>query len=101
MLTPASVRCIPNLLHTKPLVIDILAYSTTYELHVSYVCTMLVHLLQHQLIVKAEKCENVKDYISFLGYVISRQGVEMDISKVRMAFAVEYQRIAAGNVTSM
>ncbi|KAK3528664.1 hypothetical protein QTP70_007203 [Hemibagrus guttatus] len=39
----------------------------------------------HQLYVKAEKCEFYKDSITFLGYVISQRGVEMDYSKVKAA----------------
>ncbi|KAK3558996.1 hypothetical protein QTP86_000106 [Hemibagrus guttatus] len=44
-----------------------------------------LNTIMHQLYVKAEKCEFYKDSITFLGYVISQRGVEMDYSKVKAA----------------
>ncbi len=54
---------------------DILIYSQTYKEHVRQVRAVLKRLLQHQLYVKAEKCEFHQETISFLGYVISSGGV--------------------------
>ncbi|KAK3547523.1 hypothetical protein QTP86_021502, partial [Hemibagrus guttatus] len=50
---------------------DILIYSTSYDDHVHHVRIVLTRLLHH------------RDSITFLGYVISQRGVEMDSSKVR------------------
>lgn len=47
--------------------------------------SLLNQLLHHKLYVKAEKCEFHKDTITFLGYVISQRGVEMDAGKVKAA----------------
>ncbi len=40
-------------------------------------------LIQHQLYAKADKCEFHQTSTSFLGYIISQEGVAMDESKVR------------------
>lgn len=62
---------------------DILIYSLSYDDHVNHVRMVLSHLQKHQLYAKEEKCEFYKDSITFLWYVISQQGVEMDSSKVK------------------
>ncbi|KAK3521961.1 hypothetical protein QTP70_020459 [Hemibagrus guttatus] len=56
---------------------DILVYLTSLEEHVHHVLSRL-----QQLYVKPEKCEFQRTTVTFLGYVISRQGVEMDLTKV-------------------
>ncbi|KAK3556040.1 hypothetical protein QTP70_001859 [Hemibagrus guttatus] len=62
---------------------DILVYSTSMEEHVRQVWEVLTRLQQHHLYVKLEKCEFHRSTVTFLGYVISHQGVEMDVVKVR------------------
>ncbi|KAK3566144.1 hypothetical protein QTP86_028465, partial [Hemibagrus guttatus] len=62
---------------------DILVYSTSMEEHVHHVREVLSRLQQHHLYVKLEKCEFHRTTVTFLGYVISRQGVEMDAAKVQ------------------
>ncbi|KAK3516723.1 hypothetical protein QTP70_022519, partial [Hemibagrus guttatus] len=61
---------------------DILVYSTSLEEHVRQVQEVLIRLQQHHLYVKLEKCEFHRATVTFLGYVISHQGVEMDMVKV-------------------
>ncbi|KAK3525886.1 hypothetical protein QTP70_010942 [Hemibagrus guttatus] len=61
---------------------DILVYSTSLEEHVHHVWAVLSRLQQNNLYVKPEKCEFLRTTIMFLGYVISRQVVEMDLTKV-------------------
>ncbi|KAK3530419.1 hypothetical protein QTP86_024464 [Hemibagrus guttatus] len=62
---------------------DILVYSASMEDHVRQVREVLARLQQHHLYVKLEKCEFHQSTVTFLGYVISHQGVEMDVGKVR------------------
>ncbi|KAK3575086.1 hypothetical protein QTP86_019735 [Hemibagrus guttatus] len=62
---------------------DILVYSTSMEEHVRQVREVLARLQQHHLYVKLEKCEFHCPMVTFLDYVISQQGVEMDMVKVR------------------
>ncbi|KAK3556046.1 hypothetical protein QTP70_001857 [Hemibagrus guttatus] len=62
---------------------DILVYSASMEDHVRQVWEVLTRLQRHHLFVKQEKCEFHRTTVTFLGYVISHQGVEMDVDKVR------------------
>ncbi|KAK3519118.1 hypothetical protein QTP70_017280, partial [Hemibagrus guttatus] len=62
---------------------DILVYLASMEEHVIQVREVLARLQQHHLYVKLEKCEFHHSMVTFLGYVISHQGVEMDTVKVR------------------
>ncbi len=62
---------------------DILIYSNSLKEHTQHVRSVLERLIQYQLYAKAEKCEFDQTSTSFLGYIISQQGVAMDESKVR------------------
>ncbi|KAK3516007.1 hypothetical protein QTP70_000893 [Hemibagrus guttatus] len=62
---------------------DILVYSTSLEEHVHHVREVLSRLQRHHLFIKSEKCEFHQTTMTFLGYVITRQGVEMDVTKVQ------------------
>ncbi|KAK3556304.1 hypothetical protein QTP70_007132 [Hemibagrus guttatus] len=62
---------------------NILVYSTSMEEHVRQVREVLTRLQRHHLYVKLEKCEFHRSTVTFLGYVISHQGVEMDVVTVR------------------
>ncbi|KAK3554752.1 hypothetical protein QTP70_033447, partial [Hemibagrus guttatus] len=62
---------------------DILVYSTSMEEHVGQVREVLARLQRFHLFVKLEKCEFHRTTVTFLGYVISPRGVEMDTNKVR------------------
>lgn len=62
---------------------DILIYSDSLEEHVRYVRSVLQCLIDHQLYAKAEKCEFHRTSVSFLGYEISPEGIDMNDSKVQ------------------
>ncbi|KAI2653726.1 Transposon Tf2-9 polyprotein [Labeo rohita] len=61
---------------------DILIYSNALSGHIQHVRTVLKRLIQYQLYVKLEKCELQQTSTSFLGYIISQDGVAMDENKV-------------------
>ncbi|KAK3522508.1 hypothetical protein QTP86_016797 [Hemibagrus guttatus] len=63
---------------------DILVYSTSLEEHMCHVLEVLSRLQRQRLFVKPEKFEFHQSTMSFLGYVIMRQGVEMDVTKVQV-----------------
>ncbi|KAI4880514.1 hypothetical protein NFI96_007308 [Prochilodus magdalenae] len=61
---------------------DILVYSPDLPTHVQHVRRVLSRLLENQLYVKGEKCEFHLSSVSFLGYIISPEGVVMDDRKI-------------------
>ncbi|KAG1933640.1 retrotransposable element [Pimephales promelas] len=62
---------------------DILIFSPSLQVHTQHVRQVLQRLLENRLFVKAEKCTFHVQSISFLGSIISAEGVSMDSSKVR------------------
>ncbi len=62
---------------------DILIFSESLEAHIHQVRAVLKRLIEHQLYAKKEKCEFHQTRVSFLGYIISADGVTMDNSKVQ------------------
>ncbi|KAL0168445.1 hypothetical protein M9458_036667, partial [Cirrhinus mrigala] len=61
---------------------DIFIYSNSLHEHINHVTAVLQRLITHRLYAKEEKCEFHQDKVSFLGYVISSEGVAMDEKKV-------------------
>ena len=53
---------------------DILIFSPDEATHIQHVRSVLWRLLDHKLFVKAEKCEFHVTSVSFLGFIISREG---------------------------
>jgi Reverse transcriptase (RNA-dependent DNA polymerase) len=62
---------------------DILVYSGSYEEHSEHLRVVLQRLRDHKLYAKLSKCEFWSDQVSFLGHVISGEGVAVDPEKVR------------------
>ncbi len=62
---------------------DILIFSPTLQVHVQHVRRVLQRLLENRLFVKAEKCMFHAQSVTFLGSVVSAEGISMDPDKVR------------------
>ncbi len=62
---------------------DILVFSDSLDNHIQHVRAVLQRLIEQQLYVKMEKCEFHQTQVSFLGYIISSEGVAMDDKKVQ------------------
>jgi hypothetical protein len=62
---------------------EILIYSKTKEEHAEHLQVVLTRLSEHQLYAKFSKCEFWLDTISFLGHILSAEGVAVDPSKVK------------------
>ncbi|KAF0930590.1 hypothetical protein E2562_033754 [Oryza meyeriana var. granulata] len=62
---------------------DILIYSATWADHLRHLRAVLSMLRQHQLFVKRAKCAFGVSSVSYLGHVISAEGVAMDPAKVQ------------------
>jgi hypothetical protein len=61
---------------------DILIYSKTWADHLVHLREVLGILRVKQLFVRRSKCQFGQDTVSYLGHVISRQGVAMDSEKI-------------------
>lgn len=57
---------------------DILFFSNSLKEHILHVRQVLQGLLKNQLFVKPEKCEFHEPHVSFLGIVISQDGIQME-----------------------
>ncbi|KAL0149260.1 hypothetical protein M9458_055494, partial [Cirrhinus mrigala] len=62
---------------------DILIFSSSLQVHAQHVRQVLKRLLENQLYVKAEKCVFHTKSVSFLGHIISAEGIKADPAKVR------------------
>ena len=62
---------------------DILVYSKSAEEHGQYLRVVLEKLRKHQLYAKFSKCEFWLQRVSFLGHVLTAEGVEVDPEKVK------------------
>ena len=61
---------------------DILVYSKIRDEHEQHLKLVLQTLRDHQLNAKFSKCEFWLEKISFLGHVISKEGITVDPAKV-------------------
>lgn len=61
---------------------DILVYSPNDELHKQHLTATFEKLEEHQLFLNLKKCEFGKSKLSYLGHVISSEGVSVENSKI-------------------
>ena len=61
---------------------DILIYSKTWEEHLGHLQAVLTLLQQHGFHVKISKCSFAKRQLSYMGRIVSEQGVATDPSKI-------------------
>ena len=61
---------------------DVIIFSANPSEHVKHVRSFLQVLRAHQLYAKIEKCEFDKDKMTFVGYMVSKAGIGMDLAKV-------------------
>jgi hypothetical protein len=61
---------------------DILIYSKSPKEHAEHLKLVLENLREHRLFAKFSKCEFSLDSVSFLGHVISNEGIKVDSAKV-------------------
>jgi hypothetical protein len=62
---------------------DILIYGKTLEEHVDHIKSVLVVLQKEKLCANIEKCTFCTEKVVFLGFVVSGQGVEVDVEKIK------------------
>jgi hypothetical protein len=61
---------------------DILIYSQSEEEHVDHLRMVLQRLREHQLYAKLSKCEFWINEVLFLGHIINKDGLAVDLKKV-------------------
>jgi hypothetical protein len=61
---------------------DILIYNTSIHEHIDHLCAVFNALRDAHLFGNLEKCTFCTDRLSFLGYVVTPQGIEVDHAKV-------------------
>jgi ribulose bisphosphate carboxylase small subunit len=61
---------------------DILIYNTSIDEHIDLLCAVFNALRNAHLFGNLEKCTFCTDRVSFLGYVVTPQGIEVDHAKV-------------------
>ena len=62
---------------------DIIIYSSDVEMHEKHVSMVLERLREFQLICNLEKCHFYLTSVSYLGYILSGEGISMDPAKVQ------------------
>ena len=61
---------------------NIIIYSGSLAEHVPHVRSILAVLREHKLYADLKKCEFHKDHMTFVGYMVSKEGIGMDPAKV-------------------
>jgi hypothetical protein len=61
---------------------DILIYSKSIDEHIDHLCVIFNALCVARLFGNLEKCTFCTDRVSFLRYVVTLQGIEVDHAKV-------------------
>jgi hypothetical protein len=62
---------------------DILIYSKFEEEHEKHLRIVLQVLRDHQLYAKLTKCSFYQRYIYYLGHIISKEGIVVDLEKIK------------------
>ena len=63
---------------------DILVYSKDRENHDTHLRVLLETLRKEQLYAKLSKCEFLLNEVSFLGYIVSKEGIRVDPKKIEV-----------------
>ena len=77
---------------------DILVYSKDRENHDTHLRVVLESLRKEQLYAKLSKCEFLLNELSFLGHIVSKEGIRVDPKKIEVV--VEYQEMLQECVVS-
>ena len=61
---------------------DVLIFSDTFEEHIVKLEAVFSRLKQHGLKLKASKCEFFESQITYLGHIVSKEGIQTDPQKI-------------------
>ena len=62
---------------------DIMVFSQTEEEHLKHMRYVLERMQLEKLLINVKKCTFMKAELVYLGFVISREGLKMDLEKVQ------------------
>ena len=62
---------------------DVIIFSSTFEEHLDCMEAVFSRLQQHNLKLKASKCEFLKSRVTYLGHIVSEFGIETDPDKIQ------------------
>eukprot|EP00253_Pinus_taeda_P030645 PITA_30645 len=62
---------------------DILVYSENEEEHIKHLAAVLRLLREHQLYAKLNECSFFQTEVHYLGHVVSKEGIAIDLEKIR------------------
>jgi hypothetical protein len=86
---PATFRCLMNAIfgpHMRKFVLicmdDILVFSKSLDEHLDHLRMIFQILMDNKLFLKFKKCTFAQQRISYLGHIISAQGVSIDLAKI-------------------
>ena len=65
---------------------DILIFSKNEEEHIKHVQEVLERLRKHNLYAKLSKCQFHKKQVKFLGFLVGKNGVEIDITCIDIIY---------------
>ena len=68
---------------------DILVYSRNEDDHASHLRTVLHTMRKKQFYVKFSKCEIQLYKVAFLGHVVSKEGIFIDLKKIKVVVSQE------------
>jgi hypothetical protein len=75
---------------------DILIYNNTWTEHLQHIRVVLTVLRANDLHVKRSKCSFAKPTVTYLGHILSFEGVSMDTNKVEAVTNWPQPRSARG-----
>ena len=61
---------------------DVIVFSKTFDKHLERLDKVLTRLTHHSLKLKREKCSFLQKQVSYLGYVVSSEGISTDPDKI-------------------
>ena len=79
---------------------DILVYSKDQESHDTHLRVVLETLRKEQLYAKLSKCEFWMNEVSFLGHIVSKEGIRVDPKKIEVVVEWKLQKKKVTEVRS-
>ena len=62
---------------------DIIIFSSSFEEHIEHQEAVFSRLKEHNLKLKASKCEFLKSQVTYLGHILSESGIETDQTMIK------------------